>query len=338
MLLSILLETIEEARSVMLTKPDLNDDDIISRLNTAYGLTVKTIQFLPLGADFNTAVYQVTTTDDNDYFLKCRWGEFLDASILVPHYLANQGMREIIAPIETLSGLLWVDRGLFKMILYPYISGKNAVDMGLSDHHWIQWGTALKKLHSTEFPIAMTQDVSRESFSSKWRERVKHFLERVEHETFEEAIATSAAAFLKSKRSELLKRLTQGEDLEHDLQRQEFEMVLCHADIHGWNLFIDQSNNLYIVDWDTLLFAPKERDLMFIGSKIWDSGRPSSEEISLFFQGYGPCEINQAAIEYFRLERSFQDICEYCEFLFDSSEGGDDRSQSLNYLVQLLEG
>jgi spectinomycin phosphotransferase len=41
------------------TEPDLNDEDIMACLRDAYGLTVDKVTFLPLGADFNTAVYRV---------------------------------------------------------------------------------------------------------------------------------------------------------------------------------------------------------------------------------------------------------------------------------------
>jgi len=42
----------------MLTKPDLKDEKIIACLHDNYGLDVAEISFLPLGADFNTAVYR----------------------------------------------------------------------------------------------------------------------------------------------------------------------------------------------------------------------------------------------------------------------------------------
>jgi spectinomycin phosphotransferase len=79
---------------------------------------------------------------------------------------------------------------------------------------------------------------------------------------------------------------------------------------------------LYIVDWDTLIFAPKERDLMFVGAGIWDSGLTATEEGSLFYQGYGQTKINQDALCYYRFERIIQDIAEYCEYIFLSDERG----------------
>jgi spectinomycin phosphotransferase len=47
-----------------------------------------------------------------------------------------------------------------------------------------------------------------------------------------------------------------------------YATLICMAG----TLIVDKENALYIVDWDTLIFAPVERDLMFIGAGIWDSG------------------------------------------------------------------
>jgi spectinomycin phosphotransferase len=107
---------------------------------------------------------------------------------------------------------------------------------------------------------------------------------------------------------------------------------LCHAEKHSWNLMVDKENALFIVDWDTLIFAPVERDLMFIGAGIWDSGLTPDEEASLFYKGYGQAEINHALLTYYRFERIIQDIGDYLEYIFLSDEGGDDRMQGFEYL------
>ena len=57
------------------------------------------------------------------------------------------------------------------------------------------------------------------------------------------------------------------------------EIIAC---LQGWNLMIDKESALYIVDWNTLIFAPKERDLMFVGDSIRDSGLTATEEESIF--------------------------------------------------------
>ena len=316
----------------MLTAPNLKDEEIIACLRDAYGLTVKSISFLPLGADFNTAVYRITTSNQTDYFLKLRSGKFLEASVSVPKYLADLGIKQVIPPLATKTEQLWTSLASFKAILYPYVEGRNGVDTKPSEDQWTQFGEAIKKLHSTDIPASITKDVPRETFSSKWRETVKAFLIRIESEVFEEPVAVKMSLFLKSKSSEILKLVERAEELAITIQKQPLDYVLCHADMHGWNLFVDKEEALYIVDWDTLIFAPKERDLMFIGAGIWDSGLTAAEEESLFYQGYGQTKINQDAMAYYRFERIIQDIGDYCEYIFLSDEGGDDRMQCFEHL------
>ncbi len=315
----------------MLIKPDLKDEEIIACLRNAYGLTVNKVMFLPLGADFKTAVYRVTTSNQTDYFLKLRRGEFLEASVSVPKYLADLGIKQVIPPLATKTKQLWTSLASFKAILYPYVEGRNGVEAKLSEDQWAQFGAAITKLHSTDIPALITKDVPRETFSSKWRETVKAFLIRIENEVFEEHVAVKMALFLKSKRCEILKLVERAEELAITIQKQPLNYVLCHADIHGWNLIVDKEA-LYIVDWDTLIFAPVERDLMFIGAGIWVSSLTAAEEESLFYQGYDKIKINQDAMAYYRFERIIQDISDYCEYIFLSDEGGDDRMQCFEHL------
>ena len=316
----------------MLIKPDLKDEEIVRCLRDAYGLTIEKIAFLPLGADFNTAVYCVTTSNQMDYFLKLRSGKFLEASVSVPKYLVDLGIKQVIPPLATKTDQLWTSLASFKAILYPYVQGRNGVEAKLSEDQWAQFGAAIKKLHSVDIPSSITKDVLRETFSSKWRETVKAFLMRIENEVFEEPVAVKMAAFLKSKSNEILKLVERAEELAITIQKQPLDYVLCHADMHGWNLFVDKEAALYIVDWDTLIFAPVERDLMFVGAGIWDSGLTASEEESLFYQGYGQTTINKDVLCYYRFERIIQDIGDYCEYIFLSDEGGEDRMQCFEHL------
>ncbi len=48
----------------MLLKPDLPDEQIIDCMRRDYGLTVDSIEFLPIGADADTAVYRAIADRD----------------------------------------------------------------------------------------------------------------------------------------------------------------------------------------------------------------------------------------------------------------------------------
>ncbi len=316
----------------MLEKPDLKDARIITCLKNEYGLSVAKIVFFPLGADLNTAVYQAIADDETPYFVKLRRGDFDEASVSVPKFLSDLGIKQIIPSLPTQTGQLWASLPPYKMILYPFVAGHNGFEVNLSDQQRIELGTALKKFHTAVIPAALTKNVRREAFSPRWRETVKLFLAQIENEAFDDSLAMELAAFLKTKRDETFDLVNRAERLALTLQAQSPEFILCHADIHGWNLLIDGNDALYMVDWDTLIFAPKERDLMFVGCGLGGNGHTLQEEETLFYQGYGQTQLNPIALAYYRYERIIEDIAIYCEQLFLSDDGGEDRKQSLKNL------
>jgi spectinomycin phosphotransferase len=213
----------------MLINPDLKDEAIVRCLQDNYGLNVEKILFLPLGADFNTVVYRITTSNKGDYFLKLRSGEFFEASVSIPKHLAELGIKEVIPPLTTKTGQLWATLGVFKAILYPYMEGRNGVEVKLSEDQWNQFGATIRKLHSTDIPLTITNGIPRETFSSKWREVVKAVLKRIENEIFEEPVTVKTADFLKSKNTEILKIIDRTEELAFTIQKQPLEYVLCHV-------------------------------------------------------------------------------------------------------------
>jgi spectinomycin phosphotransferase len=125
----------------------------------------------------------------------------------------------------------------------------------------------------------------------------------------------------------IVEQLRQGWHLEHDEQiqamaarveelgrlaaAQRLPVVLCHADIHAANLLVDRGGRLFVVDWDDAIRAPRERDLMFVLGAAF-GGRPvTGRQEALFWQGYGPADVNWPALAYYRYERAITDIDEF---------------------------
>ena len=316
----------------MLEKPDLQDERIIACLQDEYGLLVVQIAFLPLGADLNTAVYTIVATNETPYFLKLRSGVFDETSVALPKFLSDNGIEQIIAPLVTKEGQLRASLDTFKVVLYPYVEGRSCYEVDLTERQWVDFGMALKSIHTAVVPPALIKDIQQETYSPKWREIVKKFLERVEVDVFDDPVAVKLSAFLNAKRDEILDLVKRAERLAQALQAESPEFVLCHSDIHAGNILIDDKDTLYIVDWDDPILAPKERDLMFIGGGLMGAWRSPPGEESLFYRGYGQTQIDPISLAYYRYERITQDIAVYCEQIFMTNEGGEDREQSLRYL------
>jgi spectinomycin phosphotransferase len=316
----------------MLEKPDIQDESIIACLRDEYGLNVARLAFLPLGADLNTAVYRAVADDETPYFCKLRGGVFDETSVALPKFLSDQGIAQIIAPLATQTGQLWASLGTFKVILYPFVAGRNGYEVDLTERHWRDFGAALKGVHTAVVPPALIERIRRETYSPRWRETVRTFLGRVEDNVYGDPVAAELAAFLQAKREEILDLVERSERLSQMLRMRSPEFTLCHSDVHAGNILIDANDALYIVDWDDPILAPKERDLMFVGGAQGFTGHTPQEEETLFYQGYGQTQIDPVALAYYRYERIVVDIAVYCEQLFLTDEGGEDREQSLRYL------
>lgn len=317
----------------MLEKPDIQDEKIIDCLTGKFGLSIAEIDFLPIGADSNTAAYRAVSRDGMEYFVKLRKGDFDETAVTLPKFLSGQGISNIISPLNNKANSAWTNVENYKLILYPFIEGRNGFDIALDDHHWFEFGAALKKIHTADIPARIRDQIRRETYSAQCRESLKTSLQRIYHEAFTDSIAIETAAFLKTKRDEITAMIRRTGHLALAVQTESPEFTVCHSDLHAGNILIDNQNKLYIVDWDNPILAPKERDLMFPGGAQGFGGHSSQEEEILFYQGYGQIQINQTAHAYYRYERIIEDIAIYSEELLFTGAGGEDRKQSLQYLI-----
>ena len=319
----------------MLEKPDIPDELILSRLQEEYGLRVSELQFLPIGADLRTAVYRVAAEGGTAYFLKLR-RNFKEVIVLVPLLLKDKDAQEILVPFETQSGRHWSDFDQYKLILYPFIEGKDGFEQELTDQHRQTLGAAFKRIHTVQLPSALRDLIRKESFSPEWRQDMSSFLELAGSKTFDDSTAAKLAGFINANQDEIRRIIQRSEELAYQVRSQPLDLVLCHSDIHGGNILISNRGELYIVDWDDPLLAPKERDLMFIGGgidEIWKTER----EQSLFYEGYGKTDMNVAALAYYRYERVIEDLVVICEQILSTDDGGADRERSYGWFTSNFE-
>ena len=125
--------------------PGLDLGRISACLGTNYGLDVTEVTYLPIGHDFYAFVYRVRASDGQDYFLKVRRGPVNDVALVVPRALLDRGISQILAPLTTRTSNLWCtldDSAEFTVVLYPFIEGKDAKVVGLSDAQWREFGEA----------------------------------------------------------------------------------------------------------------------------------------------------------------------------------------------------
>ncbi len=315
----------------LLEKPDLSEDKIVACLRESYDIHAVQVTFLPLGADENTAVFRLITSDAIPYFLKLRAGAFEELSLLLPHFLHEQGIQHMVPPLATITGQFWAHLEQFTTILYPFVEGHNGYERPLTEEHWRTLGTAVHRFQTITLPTNLINLIRQETFSSQWRDMVQKALVDWVTVVYDDPVARDCATFLQDKREQINHLIARTAQLGQSLQAKRLPFTLCHTDLHAGNVLLTD-HALYIVDWDAPLLAPKERDLMFAGAGLFGNGRDPAQEEALFYQGYGPVDIDHMALAYYRFERIIEDIAVYCRQLLLTNEGGEDRAQSFYYL------
>jgi spectinomycin phosphotransferase len=314
----------------MLNEPQIPHRSVVSVLRS-YGLKTAAATFLKSG-DANSAVYSVDAGGIR-YFLKLRCGDFDEIAATVPAYLHAQGVIRLMAPLPAATGQPWIHAHGFDWMLYPFFEGKTGFEHPLSQANWIALGETMRRVHATILPPDIARRVPQVSYSAHYRDVVRALDKRVaDARSFGDPVAAQVAEFWTEHRGDIRTVVERAGQLAEKMPGPAGALVLCHSDLHAGNVLVGADNALTVVDWDNPVFAPKERDLMFIGGGIggaWNDRR----ERGWFFTGYGSAEIDPIAIAFFRYERIVVDIAEYGQRIFDQNASASDRLSNLRKLA-----
>ena len=313
----------ETENSCMIEKPNIQDEKIIAALHEYYSIQAREIEFLPIGNDASAFTYRVEATNGDLYFLKLKRNLSNLAGLFVPRFLSDHEIEQVVAPLPTKTQRLIVEIEEFSLILYPFITANEAMKVGMTDAQWTEFGSTLKRIHSTELPVDVAQFVGRETFIPKWSSPAKIFHKQVNTRNYDDPYQKELATFWKENNETIQTLIGRSELIGKRLQQADLEFVLCHADIHIANILITQEQELFIVDWDDTLFAPKERDLMFVLSE----DRIHTREEQMFFEGYEEVKIDQLALAYYRYEWCVQEIGDFGDRVFLTEDIGESTKQ-----------
>jgi spectinomycin phosphotransferase len=291
----------------MREEPNIARGMLQACLQEEYGLVPAAIDFLPIGRDLNAGVYRVLSEEGARYLLKVKSGEFYAASCVVPRYLADQGIASVVAALPARTKGLWALAGEWTVLVYPYLEGETGWT-AMTEEHWKTTGAIFRRVHDVPLPAAGFDGVRRETLDpsgyARSIESVETHLATLEGGGREPEQALRAA--WKNHHSTIYALLSSMDKLAGVLQSQARPRVICHADLHPGNLLRDRAGRVFVVDWDDVMLAPRERDFIFVG----EPAHASSQHGSPFFRGYGETQIDWTLLTYYRYERVIQDLIE----------------------------
>lgn len=278
--------------------PSIGEECLHVCLQDQYSLIPALLEFLPLGHDYNAGVYRVVSVLGSAYLLKVTSRLLYEPSCLVPAYLRDQGITSIVAPVPTTSGALWTELGNWTVILYPWISGECSLT-GITDVQWKKVGSIFQHIHQVRLPPLGFESLRKEGFDLTEYTRWIHTFETQQMQA--DSVSASQRALCaswKAHQPTIHTAVAYLQKLAEVLQSRTFPYVICHADLHARNLIRDQGDQVFVIDWDEVMLAPKERDFIFI----------REPHVEAFFQGYGDAEIDWNLLSYYLWERVIQDV------------------------------
>jgi spectinomycin phosphotransferase len=288
----------------------VSEDVLRVALGEHFGVDVAQVAFLPLGHDASAWVFRAEARDGEAWFVKLRVQVDNPAALLVPRHLHDHGVRNVVAPLPARSGELWGQVGPYALILYPFVAGETGMARGLTAEQWRAYGATLREIHAAPVAAELAAHMRRESFAPGGAELIPRLDALVDGGTFDE-IGAALAARWRASRPVIRELLARAEELGRRLAASPPPPLLCHADIHTGNVLADAAGQIWVVDWDEAMLAPRERDLMFVMGGGISERLVGPREEAWFFEGYGPVEVDALALAYYRAAWAVSDIAAF---------------------------
>jgi spectinomycin phosphotransferase len=248
-------------------EPPINHAHLIETVRDVYGLPVQELVFVPVGVP--SVCYAVHCGGEERYFLKLwpdtRTGRANAArrtiSLPLTRALYERWLYPRVPyPISTRNGALWATFSGNPFAVFPFLSG-HAPPARWSPALRDEFARTIAAIHRATPALA---DVlpPHEAFDIPFEDDLRHGLEAIEQIGPRERPGLRALRdMVLPRRAEILDQLTRLHLLQRAVRQLSGPFVLCHTDMGGDNLLVDDHGQLIVLDWDDAIVAPPEHDL-----------------------------------------------------------------------------
>jgi spectinomycin phosphotransferase len=287
----------------------INRNALLECVRSHYGLAVTQLEYLNAGM---VSAYRMTGLSES-YFLKLfpntPYGHEASARLEGEHSLLL-ALRElnvlerIPAPIRALDGRTISSFQGLSFAVYGFIEGHTI---------WETWQDSLTgiaeilgQLHAGSSQLLARHlkfPVPEEDFELPFETRLLEDLKALQ---FANSASRSGVLALRDlllpRRDELLELLNRTKVFQSLARGCSREFVVTHTDLHGGNLLLDPTDQLWALDWETARVAPAEHDLWMVHSRFADF-------IPAYEQALGRrCEMDIDLIGFYFYRRNLEDL------------------------------
>jgi spectinomycin phosphotransferase len=307
----------------------MNDTLLIDVLHREYGLQVERLTYLKQA--WVAHCYAVDCAGGKRYFCKFyeqerqarTYARDLEFYLSLSHQLVHKRLLPTAAcPVPTLRKQFAVPFDGHLLILFHWIEGRTVGFERFPDDLLAKLATLIGRLHAST-PQIDWPNPPREGFDLPFEEGLLQGLDALEGITSADTPGKRGLRrLLLPRRAEILELLERLKELQALVRAGDVERVICHTDLHGGNLILDDRGRLHVLDWEGAMFAPAEHDLFFFAweERFWELFLPRYE------RAFRPVRLDSATFGFYSYRRNLEDLAEWIvRILYENNGQAQDR-------------
>lgn len=306
-------------------------DRIRRLLYEKYGIQALSMHEIPPG--WSASAWKIHS-GKHEHFLKVYdkrkpsikiWIDRIDSYVPVVLWLyENTELRDhMTAPILTKDGSYKCEDADFLYMLFPFIDGHTIGGEKLTTEQVRELARITAILHTYDAGIPVPTDSLKETFDIPFYASLGNRLISLQASGLKDTLAPYTETVLRS--------LDTLNKTAASLRGSGMRYVLCHTDIHGWNLM--QSKNLILIDWEGLKLTPAESDLFSLTETYFFEY--AWEDFMHFYRSvHKAYQVDARAMSFYRLRRRLEDIDAFLESILLDSLSKEETERSLHYLIK----
>lgn len=299
----------------------IDDTVLTSVLHQEYGLKIKELIFIPMGTSAYS--YEVHCKNGSRYYLKMfdtsnerqrQSTPHLDIYLRMTWKMYHHGIfPNLTYPIQTKDGEFKTTYHHLILVLFNFIEGTPLWDVWVYSTDLLDsMAKLIAAIHNTTPHI---EEACYESFDITFVQTITHRLSALESTVaWNVSWKKDVKQLMMSNKDRILEYTDMLRRLQLSVQSIQKEWVLCHGDLWGGNI-IKHQGQFFLIDWETSVMAPPERDLFFY--------METHHDFEFFFHQYekyrgGNIKLHAALLRFYAYRRCLQNINSSLGRLLDS--------------------
>lgn len=246
-------------------EPAINHVQLAQAVADAYQISVTAFTFIPVG--FAAACYKLESRGDV-YFLKLwltpgspRIGRHRTQALRLTRALYERNILPRVAyPLSTVTGTLTAQYADGEFALFPFLDGSPLPEnwpTALQDE-WTQTLICIHRATTSLRDVLPAREQFELTFATDLQTTLTWLAQLGPTARYSLQIARDR---LRARQDDIQAQLGRLVTLQQIVRRLPSPFVLCHTDMGGDNLLVDEYGRLYVLDWDEARVAPPEHDL-----------------------------------------------------------------------------